>query len=104
MNNRSTPEDIKQFRERHSLTQARLGKELGVARCSVSRWERGVVSIPSVMPVALRGLGYIFSNRRTGRRAKRRIAMVKKQRREFDRKEALASMPEHIRTTIEAQP
>ena len=101
MHYRTTPSDLKVFRTRYGLSQAKLGHELGVTRSSVSRWERGAVRIPSVMHTALRGLSYIFANRKTSRRAKQRIRMVKQQRKTLDRSEALASLPDHIRITLD---
>ncbi len=101
MHYRTTPQDLKLFRTRYGLSQLKLGHELGVTRSTVSRWERGLSRIPSVTHVALRGLTYIFANRKTSRRAKQRTRMVVQQRKTLDRTQAMASMPEHIRISLD---
>ena len=46
-------QDIKDFREKHNLTQDELAKELMVASNTVARWERGERQIPNHLPLAL---------------------------------------------------
>lgn len=50
------PEELKAFRKRLKLTQGELAKALGVQRVTVARWERGLRKIPSLLPLALKGL------------------------------------------------
>ena len=43
-----TGEDLKALRTRLRLTQAELGKRLGVARVTVARWELGLRRVPEL--------------------------------------------------------
>jgi transcriptional regulator with XRE-family HTH domain len=45
--------ELKKRREALEMTQEELAKELGVDSMTVSRWERGTRSIPSLLPLAL---------------------------------------------------
>lgn len=47
------PEEMKQRREALGLTQAQLARELGLDSITVSRYERGVLSIPKTVELAL---------------------------------------------------
>jgi DNA-binding XRE family transcriptional regulator len=48
--------DLAKWRKEWGLTQKRLAKDLGVDVMTVSRWERGVRSIPPHIPLALETL------------------------------------------------
>ena len=50
------PRELKEWRERNGLSQAKLAKALGVDVMTVSRWERGVREVPSFLHLALLGL------------------------------------------------
>ena len=43
---RVTGDEVRGIRERLTLTQAELARELGVTRVTVARWETGVYAIP----------------------------------------------------------
>ena len=51
-----TGQELKKWRRRMGLSQEELGRLLGVARFSVSRWEIGTRSIPTFLPLALEAL------------------------------------------------
>jgi len=51
-----TPEELKNWREKHFLTQTELGKILGVTKTCVYRWEAGLRHIPSFLHLALKWL------------------------------------------------
>jgi DNA-binding XRE family transcriptional regulator len=50
------PYQLRRTRKTLGLTQGQLAEALGVTYVSVGRWERGEVSIPSWLPLAIRGL------------------------------------------------
>jgi DNA-binding transcriptional regulator YiaG len=57
VNNKAmTGQELKEWRRRMGLSQEQLGRLLGVARFSVSRWEIGTRAIPSFLPLALEAL------------------------------------------------
>ena len=51
-----TKEDLKQWRKEKGMSQAKLAELLGVRVMTVSRWELGSRSIPTLLPLALIGL------------------------------------------------
>ena len=51
-----TPKEMKEWRERNGLSQAKLAKILGVDVMTVSRWERAVMGIPPYMHFTLLGI------------------------------------------------
>ena len=51
-----TREELKTWRLSKGLSQAKLARLLNVTVMAVSRWERGVRSIPALLPMALDGL------------------------------------------------
>jgi len=51
-----TPEQLKQWREKHGYSQKKLADALGVFRETVVRWETGVRGIPSFLGLALEAL------------------------------------------------
>jgi DNA-binding transcriptional regulator YiaG len=56
-NNEAIPgQELKEWRSKLGLSQDELGKLLGVARFSVSRWEIGTRTIPSFLSLALEAL------------------------------------------------
>lgn len=46
------PEEMKRRREALGLTQAQLAREMGLDSITVSRYERGVLSIPKTVELA----------------------------------------------------
>ena len=48
-----TPKELKKWRESSSYSQSQLAKVLGVNVMTISRWERGVRSIPSFLHLTL---------------------------------------------------
>jgi DNA-binding XRE family transcriptional regulator len=51
-----TGADLKDWRKKWGITQDGLSKALGVCRVTVNRWERGLRSIPVLLPLALEAL------------------------------------------------
>jgi transcriptional regulator with XRE-family HTH domain len=51
-----TKEELREWREKHNLTQTDLGNLLGVSYVSVARWEIGTRKIPSFLHLALEAL------------------------------------------------
>ena len=51
-----TSKELKEWRERNGLSQAKLAGVLGVDVMTVSRWERGVIGIPPFMHFTLCGI------------------------------------------------
>ena len=100
---RSIPSDLISFREKHSLSQKALGKELGVSRITIWRWETGRSRIPSIMPVTLRGLQHIFQSRKSAKRRADRIKATKDFDKERKRKKALDQLPKHIRSHFDSK-
>lgn len=49
-------DELLAWRKRRGLTQRQLARALGVDVMTVSRWERGVRSIPPHLPLALEAL------------------------------------------------
>ena len=97
---RATTDDLKQFRYRYNKTQSQLAQDLGVTRSTVSRWERGVVRIPSIMPVALRGLTHIYASRRSSQRSRDRNAAIARSNYLDARRTAMALVPDHIAAAL----
>jgi transcriptional regulator with XRE-family HTH domain len=58
---------FKRIRERLGITQAELARQLGVSRAAVSRWERGVRGIDSVLAFAMNCLADRNTRRHHGR-------------------------------------
>ena len=48
-----TGKELKEWRNKHGLTQAQLAKHLGVAWATVARWEIDVRKIPPYLHLAL---------------------------------------------------
>jgi len=51
-----TSKELKEWRERNGLSQAKLAGVLGVDVMTISRWERGIVGIPPFMHFTLYGI------------------------------------------------
>ena len=51
-----TGQELKEWRRKWGISQGELGRLLGVAGFSVSRWETGTRAIPSFLPLALEAL------------------------------------------------
>ena len=51
-----TKEELKQWREKHKITQQQLASLLGVFNVTIARWEIGTRKIPSFLHLALLGL------------------------------------------------
>ena len=49
-------DELREKRKALEMTQAQLAKALGVNVMTVSRWERGLRSIPSHLPLALEAI------------------------------------------------
>jgi transcriptional regulator with XRE-family HTH domain len=47
------PDDLKKWRERTGYSQGKLSRILGVDVMTVSRWERGIMQVPSFLKWAL---------------------------------------------------
>ncbi len=52
-NSSMKPGDLKKWRKRNNYSQSQLAKVLGVAKLTVSRWERGDREVPSFLHLAL---------------------------------------------------
>jgi len=48
-----SPDDLKRWREKTGYSQGRLARVLGVDVMTVSRWERGIMQVPSFLKWAL---------------------------------------------------
>lgn len=53
---RMKPNELKAWRKKNKISQAKLAKVLEIATLTISRWERGVYDIPPYMPFTLKGL------------------------------------------------
>lgn len=51
-----TPDDLRHARQRLGLSQAKLGRLLGLSSQSVYMWEAGKTRLPPWLPLALRGI------------------------------------------------
>ena len=51
-----TPDDLRQWRRDHQMSQGKLALALGVDHMTVSRWERGIRGIPAYLDLALQAL------------------------------------------------
>ncbi len=51
-----TKKELKQWREKHEMTQQQLGSLLGVFNVTIARWETGARKIPPFLHLALIGL------------------------------------------------
>lgn len=51
-----TGKQLRRKRNQMSMTQAELAKLLGVARNTVARWERGEMSVPKFLHLALKSV------------------------------------------------
>jgi DNA-binding transcriptional regulator YiaG len=51
-----TGKELKQWREKHKMTQQQLAFLLGVFNVTIARWEIGTRKIPSFLNLALIGL------------------------------------------------
>jgi len=51
-----TGQELKEWRRKWGISQGELGRLLGVAGFSVSRWETGTRAIPSFLALALKAL------------------------------------------------
>jgi len=96
-----TPEDLRLFRSKHSLTQRLLSKELGVSKMTVWRWENGHSRIPKIMPVTLRGLRHIFNSRKTANRRRERTRLIKEQDRLIKLEKTLRLLPNKVRDQLQ---
>jgi len=67
-----TPEQLKQWREKHQHSQQSLAEVLGVYRETVARWENGTREIPSLLALALEALEYREEVKKTGDTGKRK--------------------------------
>jgi DNA-binding transcriptional regulator YiaG len=61
-----TGEELKNWREHWSLTQAELARLLGTYQETISRWERGVRGIPSYLALALEALEHRLQKEENG--------------------------------------
>jgi transcriptional regulator with XRE-family HTH domain len=61
------PEELKKRRLALGMSQASLGRELGVSGISVYRWEKGMRSIPPFLHLALRWLEWQSKGGETAR-------------------------------------
>jgi len=61
-----TGKELKEWRQRHRLTQVELAQMLGVIRVTVARWEGGTRGIPPFLPLALEALEYRMKEKRDG--------------------------------------
>ncbi len=50
------PNELKAWRKKNAVSQAKLAKALGISVLTVSRWERGESAIPPYLPITLKGL------------------------------------------------
>jgi transcriptional regulator with XRE-family HTH domain len=65
--------ELKTWREVNGYSQARLARALAVAVMTVSRWERGVRSIPPFLRLALRWLEQEGGGPEVVRRGRKKI-------------------------------
>jgi len=71
-NRAMTPDELKKWRTDNSYTQGELADILGIASLSVSRWEWGIIRIPSFLHLALKAIP-----KKGGRSKKGRITKTK---------------------------
>ena len=55
-----TPTDLKNWRHEHKMSQGTLALALGVDVMTISRWERGLRSIPPFLHLALERLDSVL--------------------------------------------
>lgn len=59
-----SPDELRLWRSRQSLSQGTLANLLDVDVMTVSRWERGERSIPSFLHLALQSLARLKANKK----------------------------------------
>ena len=64
-----TPDELKAWRARVSLSQSQLAHALNVHTMTISKWERGSGGIPPFLDLALESLERRRRTARTARRA-----------------------------------
>ena len=51
-----SPGELKKWRTERDLTQGELAMALSVHRVTVAKWEAGMIAIPKILDLALKGL------------------------------------------------